>query len=345
MAKKTLEKNSILKYFELFKDKFFKIVLLNIIYFCVLSVLLIASFGLAYLLFSVLNLTNLLAPVATLPLLLMAPLTAAVMRILCDYVRGEPGFFAEDLKRAFKSNFKQSMVIGLAQYVTVWLLYIAIRYYYAGTSVYEGGMYYFFLFGLGVSFFVALMLIFMSFYLYPMCVTLQLKLRELFKNAAIFSFLCLGKNLLLLLILGVFIALMYELVIYTIALKNALIWGLVIIIFMAIFFGFIFYTVAYFVFPSIKKHILDPYYKEHPELTLEGSEKDKADAADIDYNAEDDAGPKSEYVYINGRLVHRSALDEEAVFSDKSAASELPQNNNMSKEEIEHIKSKYKNRQ
>lgn len=342
MAKKTLEKNSILLYFETFKEKFFKIVLLNIIYFCVLSVLLIASFGLAYLLFDVLGLSNLLAPIATLPLILMAPLTAAVMRILCDFVRGEPGFFAEDFKRALKINFKQSIVIGIVQYVVVWLLYIAIRYYYAGTSYYQGGMYYFFLFGLGVSFFVALMLVFMSFYLYPMCVTLSLKLREIFKNAAIFSFLCLGKNLLLLIIVGAFVALMYQLVIYTIALKNALVWGLVIVIFMAFFFGFIFYTVAYFVFPSIKKYVLDPYYKEHPELTVEGSKKDKADAADIDYIGESDQKPESEYVYINGRLVHHSSLNEQAVFSDKSAASETEQNMNMSKEEIEHIKSKYK---
>ena len=42
MAVNTLEKNSVLKYFEILKDKFFKILLLNAIFFTVLSLLIVA---------------------------------------------------------------------------------------------------------------------------------------------------------------------------------------------------------------------------------------------------------------------------------------------------------------
>ena len=48
MAIQTMEKNSVLKYFEILKDKIFKIMLLNAIFFTVLSLLLVAVMGISY---------------------------------------------------------------------------------------------------------------------------------------------------------------------------------------------------------------------------------------------------------------------------------------------------------
>ena len=340
MAKKTLEKNSLLVYFEIYKEKFFKILLLNVIYFSALTVLLVISGGLAYLLFSVFKLTAYLAPIALLPLVALGPITAAVTRLCRDYVRREPGFMAEDFKLAIKNNWKQSTVIALFQYVVIWGLYVAIPFYYSGMNATEGSTHIFYVIGLGVALFVALMVLFMSYYLYMMCVTLKLKIRELFKNAAIFSFLCLLKNLALTAILGVFCAAVYELCIYTIYWKNALIYGLVISFFLILFFGFIFYTTSFFTFPSIKKYILDPYYKDHPEETAEGN-KGNVDTGDtLDYIAPERDENESEYVYLNGRMVHRSAIDKETIFSDKEPIDSGEEK--LTQEQKEHIKSKYK---
>ena len=335
-----MQKNSLLKYFEIYKDKFFKILALNVIYFTVLTVLIIASFGLSQLLFGVLGLSPYLTPLATLPLIALGPLTAAVMKICRDFVREEPGFFVQDFKNALKSNAKQSTVIALAQYIVVWGLYVGIPFYYSAMTQTEGGANIVYTIGLGVCLFVALMLLFMSYYLYMMCVTLKLKIRELFKNSAIFSFLCLLKNILLTVILGIFLFAVYELVVYTIMWKNAFMWGFMILFFMLLFFGFVFYTIAFFTFPSIKKYILDPYYEKHPELTAQGDTELEPTGGEIDFTADDSEAEQSEYVYLNGRLVHRSSLNTEAIFDD--SASQQSDETALTEEQKEHIKSKYR---
>lgn len=340
MAKQTLQKNSISDYFEIYKSNFFKIVILNIIYFTALVLFIMMSFGLGALMFNALHLTAYLAPVALLPLIFMGPITAAITKICRDFVRREPGFLYEDFKLALKSNFKQSLVLGLIQYIVVWGLYIAIPFYYAGMSQTQGGESIFFTAGLGISFFVGIIFIFMSYYLYMMCVTLKLKIKELFKNALIFSFLCLVKNLLLSFILAAFLVLVAFMCYYTIIWQNALIYGFMIMFFMLIFFGFIAYTTSFFTFPSIKKFVLDPYYKEHPLETAEGIDKFE-DVDEIDYIGEDENEElQSEFVYLNGRMVHRSALSTENIFSDNPEIES--EDYNMSPEQIEKIKSKYK---
>ena len=336
MAKKTLEKNSLLKYFEIYKEKFFKIVILSAIYFTAVTLLLIISMALSNLMFEVLHLNNYLTPVAFLPLIVLGPITAAVIKLCRDFVRGEPSFMAEDFKLAFKRNWKQSTVIAIFQYVVIWVLYIAIPFYYNAMNATKDGESIFFTFGLGISLFVALIFIFMSYYLYMMCVTLTLKIRELFKNAAIFSFLCLLRNILLTIILGAFLALVFTLCLYTIQLKNALLYGIMIMFFMIIFFGFILYTVSFFTFPPIKKYILDPYYEKNPTLTAEGDNTEIS--PDTDYSNDDINSENSEFVYINGRMVHRSAVNAEKIFSDTAVEKE-PEI--VDSNEIEKIKSKY----
>ena len=48
MSVNTLEKNSVLKYFEILKEKFFKIVLLNMFYFTALTLIFIVIMGISY---------------------------------------------------------------------------------------------------------------------------------------------------------------------------------------------------------------------------------------------------------------------------------------------------------
>ena len=67
-------------------------------------------------------------------------------------------------------------------------------------------------------------------------------------------------------------------------------------------------------FPAIKKYIIDPYYMQNPEETLEGSKTEENTETDGEEEVNDQ--PKSEYVYHNGRMIHRSALEEDALFDD-----------------------------
>ena len=312
MAIQTMEKNSVLKYFEILKDKFFKIMLLNAIFFTVLSLLLVAVMGISYAVTSIFgNVSDLWTLLTFSPIVLIGPVMAAIMKLMRDYVREEPGFFLEDLKKAFKDNFKQSLIISIFYYVAVWVVIIAARFYYSFSG---NGIFY--TIGLGITIFVALAILVSGYYVYMMTVTLKLKIKELIKNSLIFTMLCFLRNVLLTILLAAWVIFNAFLVYLAITSGNAFVYGIVICVFMVLTFGIMFYTIAYFTFPPIKKYILDPYYEAHP-LESSKSVTDKPNADDIDYNAHEEEKELPEFVYHNGKMVHRSALEAENVFSDE----------------------------
>lgn len=302
MAIKTLEKNSIFNYFEILKSKFFKIVILNSIFFTVLTLILMLIMALSSLITTIFGtINNIFDILIALPFIILGPVTAAIMKVMRDFVRQEPGFFWQDFKSAFKSNFKQSIVIALFQYLLTWAIIIAGQFYWqlAKESIFGT-------IGLGVTFFVGIALIVASYYLYMMTVTLKLTVKEIIKNSFIFTMLCLGKNILLTLISAVWLLFVAAFIMTAIASENALLYGLAICLLMTLAFGIIFYNVAFFTFPSIKKYILDPYYEEH--------EEESSKSVFSGNNTEENDLP--EFVYHNGKMVHRSALSEEKVFTD-----------------------------
>ncbi len=319
MAVNTLEKNSVLKYFEILKDKFFKILLLNTIFFTVFTLLLVSVMGINAAVTSIFGQISDVWTILTFsPFILLGPVIAAIIKMMRDYVREEPGFFLQDLKKAFKDNFKQSLVIAILQYVVIWVIIIAASFYY---SLLDNGAFY--TIGLGVTIFVALAVLVASYYVYMMTVTLKLKIREIIKNSFIFTMLCFLRNILLTVILAIWALFNAFLAYLAITSGNSLVYGLVICVFMVLTFGIAFYTIAFFTFPPIKKYILDPYYEEHPEESSK-SVLDKPNADEIDYNAEDVEKELPEFVYHNGKMVHRSAFEEENVFSDERI---LPEDN------------------
>lgn len=304
MAIKTLEKNSVFNYFEILKNKFFKIVILNSIFFTVLTLCLILIMAISSLITSIFGtVSNVFDMLIALPLIILGPFTAAIIKVMRDFVRQEPGFFWQDFKGAFKSNFKQSIVIALFQYLLTWAIIIATQFYWqiAKESIFGT-------IGLGVTFFVAIALVVASYYLYMMTVTLKLSVKEIIKNSFIFTMLCFGKNILLTLILAVWLLIVGAFIMTAIASENALLYGLAICLLMTLAFGIAFYSVAFLTFPSIKKYILDPYYEQHEEESSKSVfSADNSDQKDL-----------PEFVYHNGKMVHRSALSEEKVFSDNS---------------------------
>ena len=305
MAINTLEKNSFFKYFEILKDKFFKIILLNSIYFTAITLVIFVIMGLSAAVTAIFGeVSDIWTLFTFLPISFLGPLTATITKLMRDFVRQEPGFFFEDFKKAFKENFKQSIIISVLQYIAMWIVIVAIRFYY---SLQGQGIFY--TIGLGVAIFVLFAIIFASYYVYMMIVTLDLKIYEIIKNSFIFTMLCFLKNVLLTIILGIWLVFNAFLVYLAVISGKSLVYGLVISVFIVLTFGIVFYTVAFFTFPSIKKYILDPYYKDHPEKSSESIiEKD---------NIFEEQKEQPEFVYHNGRMIHRSALDAEAVFSDE----------------------------
>lgn len=324
MAVKTLEKNSIFKFFEIAKIKFFKLIILNTIYVFVALFLFSIVLGLQNLFVNVLGINAIIVHLLIGSVFaLIGPIVGVITRLCVDYTREVPGFFLEDALLAFKKNWKQSLIISLLQYVAFIILYFTINFYFSfdptKASSFESMLN---TICSGVSIFAALICVFMSYYLHTMAVTLKLTVREMLKNAFILSFAALLKNILLSVILILWFSIFVAYALWMITTGNAFIWGIGIALLLCFPFGFSYYTISYFSFGTIKKYILDPYYEENPNETLEGAKATKiAQDGQIEESREEQ--PKSEYVYHNGKMVHRSVLEQETIFSDEDISNKI----------------------
>ena len=76
------------------------------------------------------------------------------------------------------------------------------------------------------------------------------------------------------------------------------------------------YIMAFFTFPPIKKYILDPYYESHPEETSKPlNENEDDESVETEEVVEEKEQP--EYVYHNGRMVHRSIFEREKLLDEE----------------------------
>ncbi len=238
-------------------------------------------------------------PVCFAPIIILGPIMTGAMRIARDFAREEPVFIWSDFFATVKKNFKQSIIVSAISYVIASLLYIAVAFY---LSAIANSVFYVILFGLGLMF--TMLFLFMQYYIWLMIVSMGLNIKQLFKNAAIFSIVCLWKNFLITLILLAIVVLLYFIIVFSIAIQVLVpIW---IILTFGFLIGFMLYTIAFIAYPSIKRYAIDPYYEEHKEETAEG----------VKNASEEDELP--EYVYENGKMVHRSVIENnpESIFDD-----------------------------
>ena len=174
------------------------------------------------------------------------PVNAACTYIVRNLVKGEPVFMWEDFKSTIKSTWKQALPMGILDLIMLAMCTNALYgYYYNYTNYFV--MFYSMLL-------VFMLYIFMRFYVYTMMVTFDLKFFQIIKNAAIFTLLGFGRNLLL--FLGCVM-----LVIFTVWLGTLFVPLAVISIFMLLFSGCA-YMGMYAAWPKIQKYMIDPYYKK-----------------------------------------------------------------------------------
>ena len=123
----------------------------------------------------------------------MGPATAGVTYVLRNFAREEHAWIWSDFKDALKSNFKQSIVVFIIDVVVFVLLYFAITFYMQMPGL-IGALRY-------IIIIVTLVYTLMHFYIYPLMVTFQLSLKDLYRNSMLFALGKLPSNLLVFLIL------------------------------------------------------------------------------------------------------------------------------------------------
>lgn len=306
VSKEAPQKNRLFAYFEVFFRKFWPLAFVNLIY----CLFFIPAIALSYLLIRLVSDAGaqnaFFYALCFAPLGFLGPANAGLTKVTRDFVRQEPGFTWSDFMEAAKNNWKHSLIVSLFQYFGALCLFAAGSFYYGLMA--NGGLY---AIPFALTIMLAFVYLFMTFYLQLMVVTLDLKLKSLFKNAVILSIVCLGQNLLLMLFCLIFIGIEAGLFYLSLGIPGML------VIFLAfslmLFFAWLSYTVNAIAFPNIKRLIIDPYYRQNPQETAEGIKKSE--------KSHEESSPANEelpeYVYENGRMVHRSVIEQESLFEDK----------------------------
>ena len=190
--------------------------------------------------------TYILYGLSALVIITFGPVNAACAYIVKNLVKGEPIFMWEDFKMTIKNNWKQALPMGILDLIMFGLCSFALMMYYYNYSNFYMMFYPMIL--------VFILYIFMRFYVYTLMVTFDLKFFHILKNAAIFTLLGFGRNLIML--FGCVLLVMFTIWLGTLFVPLA-----VISIFMLLFSGCSFMG-TYAAWPKIQKYMIDPYYKK-----------------------------------------------------------------------------------
>lgn len=223
IPKSEMEKKGIFKFFEIYKGKFWKLIELNLI----------------FLLFC-------------LPIVTIGPAIAAMTKVTRNYTQERPIFLWHEFTKAFKSNFKQSFVMGIIDIIFVVAVFFAIPIY--SSMAQEQSIFY-------IPFIITISMIFiflmMHFYIYLMIVSTSLSLKQIVKNSFILVSLGLKSSLLTLLAVFFIVALLFLFMPYTSFLMPFIPFSLIAM------------AVSFNCFPVIRKFVIQPYYEQRGEESPE----------------------------------------------------------------------------
>ncbi len=181
------------------------------------------------------------------------PATAGMTYIMRNFSREEHAFIWGDFKDTFKANFKQSLAVFVIDIVVVLLSWAAITVY-SGVGGPMGAMRY-------VVYVFLVIYSMMHFYIYPIMVTFELKLKDIYKNAMLFTISKLPSNLFALLMVVLIHAVLPICAIWYGGI--ALVFLLIIVLEPIIVQAFSLFLVNFNAYPKLKKYMLD--VKEEPE--------------------------------------------------------------------------------
>ena len=168
--------------------------------------------------------------------------------VLRSMIRNEPVFLWSDYFYAIKRNLKQGFLMGLLDFIIIGVLTFDIVYFSGISGSFGDDLMYF------CTIAIAVVYIFMRFYLYLMLITFDLSIFKLLKNALIFVILGIKRNLAatlgIILMAGInfFLAVVFVPV------------GIIVPIILPFvyFLSFASFICTYCAYPNIKKYMIDP---------------------------------------------------------------------------------------
>jgi uncharacterized membrane protein YesL len=201
-----------------------------------------------------------------LSLITVGPAQAGFTYLLRNYAREEHAFIWGDFKDAAINNFKQSIIISAIDLFITFLILISIRFYIlmSGTSVLMVA-------GTSLMFLILAIFMMMHLYIYPMLVTFDLSIKQIYKNAFIFAIIKLFPNLGIILLCIILILLTFGAII-----PFSPIIGLILYVFITV--SLIGLITNFYVYPKLQKFMM----KEEEAVEEDDDEDDEDDEDEED---------------------------------------------------------------
>lgn len=185
--------------------------------------------------------------------------SAGFTNVTRNLARDKHTFGFSDFVETAKKNWKQSLAMGLINILLMAIMVFGIWFY--GVSIGLIAQ-----IGLGVCVVAFAVFSVMKYYIWLLMITFDLPMKAIYRNSFYFVFLNIKNNL----IAGsIFVAYYALLVFVVIMLPYTITLAIEFLLTVMIFPGFKHLLVQYLVFPSVKKHMIDPYYEEHPDEDVE----------------------------------------------------------------------------
>lgn len=165
VSKQQREKKRFFQFWDLFGRKFTKMIKLNLL----------------FLLFCI-------------PVVTIGPAFAAMTKIARYYVEEKPVFLLTDFWAAFKENFLQALPVGILHLALIYVIWQAFLFYYV--QAHTNGLFWILI---GIIIVLAILILFSSYYIYLIMVSVSLKLGQILKNSIMFIFIGIRTNLITLL--------------------------------------------------------------------------------------------------------------------------------------------------
>ncbi len=208
---------------------------------------------------------NLVYVLLSLPIVTNGMASAGLTNVTRNIARDKHSFGLSDFFETIKKNLKQAITVGIINTIVTAIIAFAI-YIYFNSYINPETKTFFNLAGFAVSMLMAAVFLMMQFYMYTLMVTFDFSTKTLYKNSFKFVFVNLWRNLLcgilLLLVYAVYVVIFLLVPYWSVLLSEILIAALTLP-------AFQFLLIQFCTFGSIKKYIIDPYYKEHPDEDIE----------------------------------------------------------------------------
>ncbi len=210
-------------------------------------------------------LINVVYVILSLPIITHGMTSAGLTNVTRNIARDKHSFGLSDFFETIRKNLKQSIIVGVLNTVITAVIGFAVyNYFFSYVNAETQSTFY--LAGFAISLCIAVIFAIMQFYIYTLMITFDFKIKALYVNSFKFVFVNLWKNLLCGIILLAVYAL-YIIILWMFPYWSVWLSGLLIALLTLPAFRFL--LIQFFTFGSIKKHIIDPYYAEHPDADIE----------------------------------------------------------------------------